>query len=207
MQIKLSTLPKTNIGSSEDIFVVMQRILLRENRIDRNREHFWTISLDSALSILAIELVSMGSVKETVAEPMEIFSLPLQKRAVKVILVHNHPSNTTKPSEADKDLTDNLIQVGRIMRVPVIDHLIITEKSYYSFADSGLLATLEQSLKYVPPYEIKKRYEQAAEEAGMKKGEDKRAREMAKAMKQKGYKIEDIAELTGLTKQVIQRLK
>lgn len=207
MQIKLSTLPKTNIGSSEDIFVVMQRILLRENRIDRNREHFWTISLDNALSILAIELVSMGSVKETIAEPMEIFSLPLQKRAVKVILVHNHPSNTTKPSEADKDLTDNLIQVGRIMRIPVIDHLIITEKSYYSFADSGLLDTLGQSLKYVPPYEIKKRHQEEAMQKGKEKGIQEQKKEMAKAMKQNGEPIEKIIEYTGLTKQVIQRLK
>lgn len=207
MQIKLNTLPKTNIGSSEDIFVVMQRILLRENRIDRNREHFWTISLDNALSILAIELVSMGSVKETIAEPMEIFSLPLQKRAVKVILVHNHPSSTTKPSESDKDLTDNLIQVGRIMRVPVIDHLIITEKSYYSFADSGLLATLEQSLKYVPPYEIKKRHEEEAMQKGKEKGIQEQKKEMARMMKQNGEPINKIIEYTGLTKQVIQRLK
>lgn len=207
MNIKLSSIKQNNISSSEDIYTVMQRILMRENRIDRDREHFWTISLDNAHKILNIELVSLGSVTQTLAEPMEVFSVPLQKRAVKLVLIHNHPSGILKPSSADKDLTDHLIQVGRILKVPVLDHLIITEKSYYSFADSGLLKELEGSIKYVPAYEIKKRYEQAAEQKGKEKGADQKAREMAKAMKQKGYSIEEIKELTGLTKQTIGRIK
>lgn len=207
MNIKLNPKQEISIGSSEDIYTVMQRILMRENRIDRNREHFWTISLDTAQKILNIELVSMGSVKSTLAEPMEVFSIPLQKRAVKLILVHNHPSGTLKPSDADKDLTDHLIQVGRIMQVPVIEHLIITEKSYYSFADSGLLAELAKSIKYVPPYELKKRYEQEAEEKGIEKGGALRAKGIAKTMKAEGYPMEAIARLTGLSKAVIQRLK
>jgi len=207
MNIKLSTIARKNIHSSEDIYNVMQRILMRENRIDRNREHFWTISLDNAHTILNIELVSMGSVRQTIAEPMEVFSVPLQKRAVKLVLVHNHPSGRLTPSDADKDTTDHLIQVGRIMHLPVLDHLIITEKSYYSFADSGLLAELEKSLKYVPAFEIKQRYERAAEDLGKKKGRDAEKREMARAMKMKGYSVEEIMELTGLTQSVIARLK
>lgn len=73
----------------------------------------------------------------------------MQKRAVRVIIVHNHPSGELKPSEMDKDITDRLIQCGLILHVPVLDHLIISEKAWYSFADDGLLAELEASTKYV----------------------------------------------------------
>lgn len=142
---------------------------------------------------------------------MEVFSVPLQKRAVKLIIVHNHPSGQLKPSEQDKDITDQLIQVGRIMKVPLMDHLIISETDHYSFSDSGLLYELEQSLKYVPAYEIKRRYEKAAEEKGKEKGnaegQRQKAKEMAKIMKKKGIEVELIMEFTGLSKGVINRLK
>jgi len=138
---------------------------------------------------------------------MEVFSIPLQKRAVNLILVHNHPSGTLKPSEADKDITDHLIQVGNIMNVPVLDHLIITESSYYSFANSGLLEELSKSIKYVPAFEIKRRYEKQAEEKGIEKGQKEKAKEMARMMKKNGEPIEKIMKYTGVSKAVISKLK
>ena len=207
MNIKLSESNKIKIHCSDDIYPVMQKILLRENKVDRDREHFWTISLNTAHKILNIELVSMGAVNKTIAEPMEVFSIPLQKRAVKVILIHNHPSGEVQPSEADKDLTDKLIQVGKIMNVPVLDHLIITEKTYMSFKDTGLLDELEQSTKYVPAYQLKRRYERAAEEKGAEKGKKEKAKEMAKAMKREGIDLDTIVKISGLTKATINKLK
>ena len=207
MNIKLANKTKIQIQNSEDIYSVMQRILLRENKTDRGREHFWTISLDNANKILNIELVSLGSFKETIVEPMEVFSIPLQKRAVTLILVHNHPAGTLTPSEADKDITDHMIQVGNIMNVEVLDHLIIPENSYYSFANSGLLKELQASTKYVPAFILKERYEKAAEEKGKEKWQKEKAKEMARMMKQKGIDIETIMEISGLTKASINRLK
>ena len=212
MNIKLTKEQKIkNLNSPDSVYSIMQRILLRENKIDRNREHFWTISLDNANKILNIELVSMGTVNAVLVEPMEVFSVPLQKRAVNIILVHNHPSGDVKPSEADKDITDRLIQVGRIINVKVIEHLIISEKTYYSFADELLLKELELSLKYVPAYEIKQRYEKAAKAKGAAEGAEKgryeSKKEMARAMKRNGEPIEKIIEYTGLTKAIITKLK
>ena len=207
MYIKLTSSQRVKILCSDDIYGIMQRVLLRENKIDRNREHFWTISLDNVHKILNIELVSLGTVNETLIAPMEVFSVPLQKRAVKLILIHNHPSGEIQPSEVDKDITDRLIQVGRIMHLPVLDHLIITEKTYYSFADSGLLDELKQSTKYVPAYELKKRYEEEAKAKGNKAGKREKAKEMARVMKNKGYPVDEIMELTGLTKAIINRIK
>jgi DNA repair protein RadC len=207
MNIRLKKEEKVKVLCADDLYGIMQRILVRESRIDRNREHLWTVSLDTAYRILNIELVSLGTVNKTLVEPMEVFSIPLQKRAVKVILVHNHPSGELRPSERDKDITDQLIQVGRIMNVPLMDHLIISETACYSFLDSGLLHELQQSLKYVPAYEIKKRYEKAAIEKGEQQGVEKGRKEVARQMKKEGYAIEAIMKMTGLSKAVIGRLK
>ncbi|MBL4709814.1 MAG: DNA repair protein [Flavobacteriales bacterium] len=203
MKIKLSESQKKKIKSSQDLFEIMQKILLRESKTDRNKEHLWTISLDTANRIINIELVSLGTANRTLVEPTDVFSIPLQKQAVKLIIVHNHPSGELEPSEADKDITDRLIQVGRITNLILIDHIIISEKSHYSFNDEGLIEELGMSLKYVPPYIIKQRFEKAAKEEGLKE----KATEMAKAMKAKGYPIEEIVELTGLTKTTIKKLK
>ena len=207
MNIKLTAKNQIKIENADDIYGVMQRILLREQKTDRGREHFWTISLDNAHKILNIELVSMGSFRATIVEPMEVFSIPLQKRAVKLVLVHNHPSGRLTPSTADKDITDHMIQVGRIMNVPVLDHLIITENSYYSFVNTGLLEELEKSLKYVPAFEIKRRYEKAAQEKGKEEGHKEKAKEMARIMKKEGMSLELIVKISGLSKAVINRLK
>ena len=158
-------------------------------------------------TILYIELVSMGSVTHTVAEPMEIFSFALQKRSVKIILVHNHPSGSLRPSAADKDMTDRMIQVGRIVNVPVLDHFIITEKHYYSFMEDGLLAELEKSQKYVPAYVVEAKGRDAGRVLGLQTGAADKARQIARDMKAKGYTVKDIVELTGLSRSVVQRLK
>ena len=207
MNIALKAADKKKKLTASDMYEIMQKILLRENRIDRNREHLWTISLDTADRLLNIELVSMGSINKTIIEPMEVFSVPLQKRAVKLVIVHNHPSGQIMPSAADKTVTDRLIQCGLILNVPVADHLIIAEKTYYSFLESGLLALLETSKAYVPDYKLKSQMRQEVEKEVKEKIENKRTMEMAKTMKVEGYAVEAIVKLTGLSKSVIQRIK
>ncbi len=154
MNIKLTEAQKIKILNSDDVFEIMQKVLNRENKIDQDKEHFWIIGLAVNLKILFVELVSIGGVRSTVVEPMNVFRVAILKNAVSVILVHNHPSGELKPSSKDKDITDNLIQVGKIIRVQVDDHLIISRKSFLSFLDIGLFEELEKSLKYVPPYQI-----------------------------------------------------
>jgi DNA repair protein RadC len=203
MQVKLSPSEKIKVINSDDIYSVMQRILLRENKIDRNKEHFWIIGLSSTNKILYIELISLGTVTAVLVEPMEVFSIALQKRSVKVMLIHNHPSGELSPSEADKDLTDRLQQIGLFLEVPVIDHLIISEKSYYSFADSGLLKELSYSKRYILPYKEQERMKQEAEQ----EGKQKRSIEIAKELKQKGIAINIISATTGLSETEIKKLR
>ena len=154
MNVKLTDKDKIKVNDSDDVYGIMQRILLRENKIDREKEHFWIIGINQALVILYIELVSMGSVKSVQVEPMNVFRVAILKGASRVIAIHNHPSNAMKPSNADKEITDKLIQVGKIIDIKLEDHLIISPNTYMSFKDIGLMDELEKSIKYVPTYQL-----------------------------------------------------
>lgn len=153
MDIKLT---KHDEGT-DDVYSIMQRVLLRDNQIDQEKEHLWMIGMNQAGYILYIELIALGSYKSVDVEPMNVFRVAVMKNASRVILVHNHPSGSLMPSDADKDITDRLIQVGRILNIDLIDHLIITPKSYISFRSTKLMDELEQSLKYVPTYQVVER--------------------------------------------------
>ncbi|QSB25977.1 JAB domain-containing protein [Flavobacterium sp. CLA17] len=157
MNVKITDKDKISVTNPDELYEIMRRILLRDNKIDREKEHFWMIGLNMANIILYIELVSMGSVKSTQVEPMNVFRVAVLKGATSVIALHNHPSGSLTPSEEDKDATDRLIQVGRILDIKLTDHLIITTEKYMSFLNTGLMAQLEKSLKYVPPYLIEQR--------------------------------------------------
>lgn len=207
MNIRLKATEKIKIQSPDEIFEIMQRILLKESASDRKREHFWVVSLDWGNTILNIELVSLGTYNETLVKPMEVLSIPLQKKAVKLILVHNHPSGNLEPSEGDKVVTDRLIQACKIMQIEVEDHLIITERSYYSFQFSGLMDELRKSKRFVPAYEQKRQFEeQLAEE--LRKSERKvRDKEIILNMRAKGLSNDEIASLTGIPKATVSRVK
>lgn len=205
MEVLLEEDDRIKLLNTDAVFNIMQRILLRENDIDRNREHFWVIGLENNNRILFIELVSLGSINKTIVEPMEVFSFALQKRAVKIIMVHNHPSGELTPSFADKDITDHMIQVGLIVNTPVLDHLIISEKAFLSFRDIGLMEELGRSLKYVPPYLVEERLRKRFEQ-------DKKAEKIAEKirvateLKERGMSTGDIAAVTGLTMKQVEKL-
>ncbi len=202
MNIELTETERIKILNSDDIYAIMQRILLREDKIDQNREHFWVIGLEYNNRILFIELISLGTVNKALVEPMEVFSFALQKRAVKIMLCHNHPSGELKPSEADHDITDRLIQVGIIVNTHVIDHLIITPNTYLSFENTGLLAELKLSTKYVPNYVLEQRIADEAAEIAQRREKESIANNMVK----KGLGLDVISEITGLSLDEIKNI-
>ncbi len=222
MNVELTEEQKIKILNSSDVYMVMKQILMRENKIERDHEHVWCVCLDPGNKILNIELVSLGAINETVLQPMQVFRIAILKGAVKLIMVHNHPHGELEPSEGDKDVTDRMIQVGNIVNVEVLDHLIITELYYYSFKDDGLMEELRKSTKWVPTFieidRIKKEALKLGEKKGRKEGRKegkkvgievgmkKRDKEIAKAMKKKGTEIEFISEITGLSKDEIKKL-
>ncbi|MDX2362400.1 MAG: JAB domain-containing protein [Crocinitomicaceae bacterium] len=203
MNVELSDEEKIRILNGVDLFDVMQKILKRSSKIDQDKEHFWIVGLSTSNEILFIELVSLGTKNSTSVDPMEVFSFALQKRAVQIVLVHNHPSGTLRASDADKDMTDRLIQVGIIVDLPVYDHLIITDKSYYSFKDSGLLEELSHSLKYVPPYVLEARYKKEAAEMNSVLLASKIAMKLLKD----GMTLQQVSDYTELSIEEIRSLE
>lgn len=126
--------PKPRITSSEDVFELMRAELQ-----DLPHEEFWVIILNRANRVIRKWKISSGGISGTVADPRLIFKNALEMYASSIILVHNHPSGATKPSQADISLTKKLKAAGELLEIPVLDHIIYGEKDYFSFADEGLL--------------------------------------------------------------------
>lgn len=125
---------KPRIRSSNDAYEVLRPYLS-----DLSHEEFWIILLNRANEVIKCEKVSSGGVSGTVADPKIIFKYALENLASAIILSHNHPSGNLSPSQADKDLTKKLKAAGNNLDIPVLDHLIFTDKTYFSFADEGIL--------------------------------------------------------------------
>jgi len=127
-------LVRKKIKSSEDAFH-----LLYAELSDKNYEEFWVLMLDRANQVIRKINISEGGMAGTVADPKKIFKMALDFNASSIILAHNHPSNNLKPSQNDIDLTKKLRGAGKLLDVDVIDHLIIGNDSYYSFADESMI--------------------------------------------------------------------
>lgn len=127
-------LEKKKIGSSIDVFEYFSGILS-----DSNYEAFYILLLNRANKVIREIQISEGGLSGTVADPKKIFKLALEHNASAIILCHNHPSGNIKPSDADIKLTHKLRNAGEMLDLPVIDHIILGEENYYSFADEGKL--------------------------------------------------------------------
>ena len=138
MTVRLTKEQKRKILNADDLYNVMQQILLRENKIRRAQEHFWIVGLDAKNKILFIELISLGGHNRMEVAPADIFRMAIYKLALKVILVHNHPSGNMTPSRSDIKTTERLIEAGELLNISVVDHLIISEKRYFSFLDKNV---------------------------------------------------------------------
>ncbi|MFM7429853.1 MAG: RadC family protein [Flammeovirgaceae bacterium] len=134
-KVKASERPKIN--SSRDSYELakqswnMQTIELREE--------MKVILLNNAHRLLGIYKVSEGGVTGTIADPKLIFAAALKSNSSAIILCHNHPSGNTQPSNADITLTKRCREIGELLDIKVLDHLIITNETYHSLADEGII--------------------------------------------------------------------
>lgn len=129
-----SFLDKSVIKDSSDIASYLQ-VLLK----DYTKEVFAVVFLNRANKINHFEIVSEGGITGTVADPRIILKKALQENAVSLILCHNHPSGNLRPSRADEELTAKIKEAARFLDIKVIDHVIVSEEGYFSFADEGIL--------------------------------------------------------------------
>jgi len=133
--VKPSLRPKVN--ASRDAY----KILLENWDSEKIElvEQFKVLLLNRANKAIGIFEASTGSVTGTVADPKLIFASAIKANACGLIIAHNHPSGNLKPSQADIDLTRKIREGGKLLEIPLLDHIIITTESYFSFADEGLL--------------------------------------------------------------------
>jgi DNA repair protein RadC len=125
---------KAAIKSSNDAYNVISDVLS-----DLPHEEFWVIYLNKKNEVIKKENISKGGIDSTIADTKIIFKHAIEQLASAIILCHNHPSGNLKPSNADIKLTKKLKETGIMLDTPVLDHLIIGEKDYFSFADEGII--------------------------------------------------------------------
>ncbi|MFK7757605.1 MAG: DNA repair protein RadC [Flavobacteriales bacterium] len=125
---------RKKITSSADV-----NELFHEDLASLSHEEFHVLLLNQANKILKRVLISKGGMSSTLADPKVIFEAGLAAKASSIVLIHNHPSGNLKPSQSDMRLTKKLKAGGEVLDLPVIDHLIIAETGYFSFADEGIL--------------------------------------------------------------------
>ncbi len=123
----------TKITSSKVIFEIMQPIIG-----ELPHEEFWVVYLNNSNKVILKSQLSKGGITGTLVDVRLVFKTALEIGATSLILCHNHPSGTLKPSEADKHITAKLKLAGDSLEIKVLDHLIITEHNYFSFVDEGI---------------------------------------------------------------------
>ena len=122
------------IAGARDAYEVLAPMMT-----DLHHEEFWILILNRANFVKAKLMISRGGQSGTVVDPKIIFKTALDFNAASLILAHNHPSGNAKPSAEDIKVTKRLVEAGKMMDMPVLDHLIIADRLFFSFADEGLL--------------------------------------------------------------------
>ncbi len=135
---RLYGLRERRISGPRDVFPLVS------HWADRTRERFAVLTLNGAHEVISARVVSMGLVNRTVVHPREVYAEAITDRACAIIAVHNHPSGRLDPSPEDREITDRLRDAGRTLGIPLLDHVIFSQESYWSFVEHGLLEPMEE---------------------------------------------------------------
>ena len=129
------------VGKPSDLIPFVNHYAMQE------REHFICVTLNGAHEIIKIRTVSVGTINKTMVRPREVFSGAIKDMASAVILCHNHPSGNCIPSADDIETTHRMIEAGECLGIPVLDHLVITTKGYFSMKEEGLMETHHEDVE------------------------------------------------------------
>jgi len=126
-------LSNKKITSPQDVAEIFIPILR-----DDNKEKFIVVCLNSANKIIKHEIISVGNLNSSVVHPREIFKVAIDNSSASIILIHNHPSGNPEPSNEDIRITKKIVETGKIMDIPVFDHLIIAGETYTSLVEKRI---------------------------------------------------------------------
>lgn len=128
------------IRSPEEVTKVLREVADRiVDPIDRDKERFYSIGLNGGNGIKWIDEVSVGTLNASLVHPREVFKRAVNSGMASLIIAHNHPSSECDPSAEDRAVTMQLCEAGRILGIPIIDHVIFSQEKMFSFAKEGLI--------------------------------------------------------------------
>lgn len=113
----------------------------------RTQEHIVCLALNSRMCLIAKKTIFIGSLNSSIIHPREIFKYAMNKSAASIIIAHNHPTGNSVPSNADIEVTHQIVAAGEIMGIDVLDHIIVGKNEHFSFADKGMLMSYKVSKK------------------------------------------------------------
>jgi DNA repair protein RadC len=134
-----------NCSNPADVAQVFQDVLTLEDSIDRDKEHFYVCHVNARQQVTLVELVAIGILDHTCIHPRETFRRAVREGAESIVVAHNHPSGDVTPSDADIKTTRALHDAGHILQIPLLDHVIFTDKhqSFFSFQDNKTQSTTD----------------------------------------------------------------
>ena len=140
-EVRVSLFPHGSIEDRPQVINSKQAVMYFKATWENLNYHetFRVMFLNTAKMVIGIRDICIGGLEATVVDIRMIFQAALGVNATAMILAHNHPSGTLEPSVEDLELTRRIVEGGQFLDIPVVDHIILTEKRYYSFADDGLL--------------------------------------------------------------------
>lgn len=122
------------VSSSKSVFEIMQPLIG-----DLKHEEFWMLMLNNDQRIIGKSQLSSGGLTSTIVDVRILFKRALEAMATSIILVHNHPSGQLKPSASDKEITHKIKEAGKVLDIKLLDHIIVTQHDYLSFADENII--------------------------------------------------------------------
>lgn len=122
------------IGNSHDAYSILKNQLS-----DLRTEEFWTIFLNNSNKVIHTSQLTQGGISQSIVDVRVLFKTALENFSTGVIIAHNHPSGSMKPSKEDLNITQKIKEAGKVLSIQLLDHIIITQHSYFSFSDAGLL--------------------------------------------------------------------
>jgi len=122
---------------------VFQDLLSLEDRIDQDKEHFYVMHLDSHHRINLVELVAIGTLTDATIHPRETYRRAVIEGSHSIIVAHNHPSGDPTPSDNDISVTLNLHKAGELLQIPLLDHIVFTHTTFYSFLRNKKQSSLQ----------------------------------------------------------------
>ena len=120
------------VTSSQDVAKIFQDLLLLEDAIDQDKEHYYVMHLDTRSRIKLVELVSMGTLTSSLVHPRETFRRTVIAGTASIIVAHNHPSGEVDPSEEDTKVTRVLHDAGNILGISLLDHIVFAKGKFFS---------------------------------------------------------------------------